>query len=70
MFFLAKLPAVDSFDAGVETLETRLFKPEDIPWDDIAFSAVKYVLEKWVEVGSDYSGSVFTETFQKISDGY
>ena len=33
------------FGVGAETLETRLFAPEDIPWDDIAFPSVRIALQ-------------------------
>jgi hypothetical protein len=31
-------------EAGPETLETRLFLWEEIPWDDIAFPSVRWAL--------------------------
>lgn len=37
------------FDAGHESLETRLVKEEDVPWDDIAFASVRFGLEAWFE---------------------
>jgi ADP-ribose pyrophosphatase YjhB (NUDIX family) len=33
------------FGAGDETLETRLFKPDEIPWDDLAFPSVRIAIE-------------------------
>ena len=35
--------------AGQETLETRLFRPEEIPWDNLAFPSVRIALEQYVE---------------------
>jgi len=35
--------------AGVESLETRLCEEAEIPWDDIAFSSMRYSLERYVE---------------------
>ena len=35
----------DKFAAGTESLEVELFKEEDIPWDEIAFRAVRMTLE-------------------------
>lgn len=44
--FLAKL--VDGvFHPGQESLETRLFSPEELPWEDIAFGSIRVVLEKY-----------------------
>lgn len=47
----ALVPAVGgpSFAPGVESLEVKLVKPEDIPWSDLAFGAVKHALELYVE---------------------
>ena len=38
------------FGVGEETLETRLFKPEDIPWSDIAFPSVRMALEHHISI--------------------
>ena len=46
--FLARLEG-DDFGAGNESLEVRWFDCEEIPWDEIAFSAVKHALMKWVD---------------------
>ena len=44
MFYRATL--VDgSFGAGEESLETRLFAADEIPWEDISFPTVKRTLE-------------------------
>ena len=44
MFYRAAL--VDGrFGAGEESLETRLFAPADIPWDEISFPTVRKTLE-------------------------
>ena len=39
----------DSMVLGHETLEARFFSEEEIPWDDMAFSAVKFSLRKFFE---------------------
>ncbi len=39
----------DRFDPGSETLEARLFAPEDIPWKNISFPTVSFVLRAWIE---------------------
>jgi ADP-ribose pyrophosphatase YjhB (NUDIX family) len=51
LYYLAKLTG--SFGAGSETLETRLFTQDEIPWDDIAFASGRYALEKFFEHGAD-----------------
>jgi ADP-ribose pyrophosphatase YjhB (NUDIX family) len=40
---------VPEFGAGEESLETRLFAPEDLPWDDIAFASVTIALRRYLE---------------------
>ena len=44
------------FRAGHETLETRLFDKDEIPWDDLAFSVVREVLVRYCD---DFSNGVF-----------
>jgi ADP-ribose pyrophosphatase YjhB (NUDIX family) len=39
------------FGAGSETLETRLFGPEDIPWPALAFQSIRIALEQYLEDG-------------------
>jgi ADP-ribose pyrophosphatase YjhB (NUDIX family) len=48
MFFRAEM--VDgTHGAGDESLETALFRPHEIPWDEISFPTVKRTLEHFVE---------------------
>lgn len=47
LFFTASL--VGGYGVGAETLETRLFKQEEIPWDEIAFRSGRYALERYLE---------------------
>lgn len=47
LFYLASLKDLD-WSPGEETLEQRLFKPEDIPWNDLSFTTVKSTLAHWV----------------------
>lgn len=42
--FRARLLDLD-YKPGIETLETRLFSEQEIPWDQIAFRTVKATLE-------------------------
>lgn len=47
VFYRAEL--VDGlFGVGEESLETRLFRAEDIPWSDLAFRSVRMTLEKYL----------------------
>jgi ADP-ribose pyrophosphatase YjhB (NUDIX family) len=40
------------FGAGPESLEVRLFDPEEIPWDEIAFPSVHWALNAWRQTGT------------------
>jgi ADP-ribose pyrophosphatase YjhB (NUDIX family) len=46
MLFRARLLDLD-FSAGAETLETKLFDEEQIPWDQIAFVTVRRTLKHY-----------------------
>ncbi len=48
LLFLAKLLDLN-FLPGHETLETVLFPENQIPWEEIAFTAVKYALKTYLE---------------------
>jgi len=48
-FYRGTLAAPYDFSPGVETLETGLFAPEDVPFGEIAFSAVTVVLQHLAE---------------------
>ena len=47
LFFHARL--IGGHSAGEESLETRLFEPDEVPWDDMAFLSGVYALEKYFE---------------------
>lgn len=44
MIFLSRLNDLN-FKPGIESLETRLFREDEIPWNDLAFTTVRYTLE-------------------------
>jgi len=47
VIFLA--PMLDGrFEAGLESLECKLVTPAEIPWDEIAFTAIRFSLETYV----------------------
>ena len=48
LFYLAQLENTN-FAPGEESLETRLFTEKEIPWDQLAFSTIKYVLKFYFE---------------------
>lgn len=47
-FYLAEMRDT-SLDPGPETLEARLFREDEIPWDEIAFRTVRCTLEHFFE---------------------
>ena len=48
LLFRARLLDLD-FSAGEETLELRLFEEAEIPWNEIAFAAVRNTLQHYFE---------------------
>ena len=64
LIFLADL--VDGkYNAGHETEEVKLVSIDEIPWDDIAFSAVKFALTKYVERLKSGATSTYCGGYEK-----
>ena len=59
IFYRAKLLSPE-VKAGIETLELDLFSWKDIPWDDLAFPTVHWILKKAIEAKGQ-PGPVFPE---------
>ena len=38
-----------SFGAGVESLEVKLVRPEEIPWADLAFPSTEFALRRYLD---------------------
>jgi ADP-ribose pyrophosphatase YjhB (NUDIX family) len=49
-------PGPPIFAPGPESLDVRLFAPEEIPWNEIAFPSVHWALNAWRETGSGALG--------------
>ncbi|NJO38966.1 MAG: NUDIX hydrolase [Rhizobiales bacterium] len=49
IFYRARM-LTPEFSAGIETLELDLFAIDRIPWDDLAFPTVHWVLQKAIEL--------------------
>ena len=47
LFYRGRLTAPDYF-AGEESLEVGLFRPADIPWDELSFRSVRFCLEAFL----------------------
>jgi len=58
LLFFARLENPE-FAAGLETEETRLFSRADIPWDQLAFRAVTFALQKFCERTDHENGPVY-----------
>ena len=50
VFFRGRLLG-PNFGAGAETLETRLFRPDEIPWPELAFPSIRIALKQHLENG-------------------
>ena len=48
IFFAATMTSPE-FEAGEETLETRLVDPDAIPWDDLAFPSVRIAVQQFLD---------------------
>ena len=48
VFYRARMLRPD-LDPGPETIEARLVRLSDIPWEDLAFETVRWTLERYVE---------------------
>ena len=62
MMFRARLLDTD-FSPGLESLEVKLVKEEDIPWDQLAFAMVKRTLEHYLQ---DRKTGIFVPRFGDI----
>ncbi|PWS37576.1 NUDIX hydrolase [Falsiroseomonas bella] len=56
VLFRARL-ASPGFAAGAESLEVRLFDWDEIPWDELAFPSVHWVLHAWRDAGAGPLGA-------------
>jgi ADP-ribose pyrophosphatase YjhB (NUDIX family) len=59
LMYRARL-AHDSYSAGPESLEVKLFAWGEIPWDQLAFPSVKWALDHWKESKDMKGFSPFT----------
>lgn len=66
MFYRCNV-AGGQYGVGPESLETRLFSAEDLPWDELAFPVVREVLHEYL---SDRSRDHYPVRHSVISRGY
>lgn len=48
VFFRARLPVAE-YGPGSESLEVGLVRPQEIPWDELAFASIRIALETWLD---------------------
>ncbi|CAK0784711.1 hypothetical protein CVIRNUC_007915 [Coccomyxa viridis] len=65
LLFRAKLAAPHSFSPGAESLETELFEPRDIPFDEVAFSSVSTALRLFASDLADGSFHIHHGVIEK-----
>ncbi|MEM7762781.1 MAG: NUDIX hydrolase [Pseudomonadota bacterium] len=54
VFFTAEL--VSDFSPGPESLDVALYRPEDIPWDEIAFPSGVFALRQYIADNGENNG--------------
>ena len=57
VIFRARFDGPPSYAAGEESLDVCLFRPDEIPWADIAFPSVHWALQAWARVGQGPLGA-------------
>ncbi len=70
IFFHGELINLD-FYAGVESLEVKLFREEDIPWEHLAFPTVSTTLRRFFsdrDVSTDIQSSLPTHVFDILPE--
>lgn len=66
LLFRAELLNLDFFP-GPESLEVQLFHREEIPWPEIAFSSVRFALERFFESQADAERKTHLGAYQERS---
>ena len=68
MMYRSQLLDLD-FSAGEESLEVKLFAENEIPWDNIAFTTIKYTLKFFFQDQRNKKFSLHTGDICNQSDG-
>lgn len=68
MMYRSQLLDLDFF-AGEESLEVKLFAENEIPWDDLAFTTIKYTLKFFFQDQRDKNFHLHTGDIVKQDDG-
>ena len=68
LLFLADIPEPEAggepvFDFGHETSEVGLFRPKEIPWEELAFESIRFALRSYVADKHPDDGPVWSERY-------
>jgi ADP-ribose pyrophosphatase YjhB (NUDIX family) len=69
MMFRSRLKDLD-YSPGPESLDVKLFKEEDIPWDELAFTTIRATLKCYFEDRKSGTFSLHTGDIVKNDSGY
>jgi ADP-ribose pyrophosphatase YjhB (NUDIX family) len=69
MMFRSRLADLD-FSPGIESLEVQLFREEEIPWDELAFSTIRATLKLYFEDRRQGKFSLHTGDVIKKENNY
>ncbi len=69
MMFRSRLLNLD-FSPGIESQEVELYKEENIPWDELAFTTIRATLEHYFEDRRKGEFSLHTGDVVKKENGY
>ena len=58
-----------TFTGGGESLEVKLFRHDDIPWDKLAFRVIRAILKRYVNDSAQDNFSVHIGSIFPASDG-
>ena len=69
IYFKATLVSWD-FEPNSETSEAQLFEPNEIPWDELAFTSNRFALEKYLSDEKSDNNNVFMGSFDSDTRTY
>jgi hypothetical protein len=69
MMFRSKLLDL-KFSPGAESLEVQLFREDEIPWDELAFTTIRHTLRYYFEDQQRDSYQLRIGDIVKEGDGY
>jgi ADP-ribose pyrophosphatase YjhB (NUDIX family) len=64
--FLAELLDLN-FEPGIESLDVKLFKEEDVPWDEMAFRVISIPLQRYFKECHAGQPNFYLDTLENIN---